>query len=113
MLCGHLAVIHCRGHQKRNATIAQGNWKADKEAKQVALMRGPAPTVLRAAPQLNGIHGTQHKNRLGLRLRREIFYRTDGEVCDGCIAILESLFNTFVKQFHEGTQHFMSPSSPA
>jgi hypothetical protein len=27
---------------------------------------------------LNGTHGTHHKSRLGLRLRREIFYQADG-----------------------------------
>jgi hypothetical protein len=44
-----LVVIHCQGHKKGDATNARGNQKADKEAKQVALTRGPAPTVLRAA----------------------------------------------------------------
>jgi hypothetical protein len=44
-----VAAIHCRGHQKGDATIAQGNWKADREAKQMALVRGPVLTVLMAA----------------------------------------------------------------
>jgi hypothetical protein len=44
-----VAVIHCQEHEKGDATIAQGNRKADKEAKQMALTRGPAPTVLMAA----------------------------------------------------------------
>jgi hypothetical protein len=30
------------------------------------------------AVYLNGTHVTHHKNRLGLRLRREIFYQADG-----------------------------------
>jgi hypothetical protein len=44
-----MAVIHCWVHQKGDATIAQENQKADKEAKQVALTRGPALIVLTAA----------------------------------------------------------------
>jgi hypothetical protein len=28
-----VAAIHCWGHQKGDATIAQGNWRDDKEAK--------------------------------------------------------------------------------
>jgi hypothetical protein len=43
------AIMHCRGHQKGDAAIARGNQKADREAKQAALTRGPAPTVLAAA----------------------------------------------------------------
>jgi hypothetical protein len=35
-----VAVLHCQGHQKGDATIAHGNWKVDREAKQVALTRG-------------------------------------------------------------------------
>jgi hypothetical protein len=41
--------MHCQGHQKRDATIAQGNQKADRDVKQADLMMGPAPTVLMAA----------------------------------------------------------------
>jgi hypothetical protein len=37
------AVIYCQGHQKGDTT-AWGNRKADKEAKQAALTRGPDPT---------------------------------------------------------------------
>jgi hypothetical protein len=44
-----MAVIQCQEHQKGDATIAWGNKKSGKKAKQVALMRGPAPTVLMAA----------------------------------------------------------------
>jgi hypothetical protein len=44
-----MAGVHCQGHQKGDATIAWGNQKADKKAKQMAPMRGPAPTVLTAA----------------------------------------------------------------
>jgi ribonuclease HI len=40
-----VAVIHCKGYQKVDATIAQGNWKADKEAKQASFTRAPAPNV--------------------------------------------------------------------
>jgi hypothetical protein len=29
-----------KSHQKGNATVVQGNQKTDKEAKQVAIMRG-------------------------------------------------------------------------
>jgi hypothetical protein len=36
-------------HQKEDVTIAQGNQKTEKEAKQVVLTRGPVPTVLMAA----------------------------------------------------------------
>jgi ribonuclease HI len=42
-----VAIIYYQGHQKGD-TIAQGNQKADKEAKQVALMREADPTVLTA-----------------------------------------------------------------
>jgi hypothetical protein len=44
-----VAVIHHQRHQKADATIVQGNWKAESEAKQVALMGGPVPTVLMGA----------------------------------------------------------------
>jgi hypothetical protein len=44
-----VAVMHCRGRQKGDTTIAWENRKADKEAKQAALTRGPAPTALTAA----------------------------------------------------------------
>jgi ribonuclease HI len=44
-----VAIMHCQGHQKGDATIAQGNRKADREAKQVAFMRIPAPAVLTVA----------------------------------------------------------------
>jgi hypothetical protein len=37
------------GAPEGNATIAWGNQGADREVKQVALTRGPAPTVLMAA----------------------------------------------------------------
>jgi hypothetical protein len=44
-----VAVIHCQGHQKGDATIAWGNEKTDREAKQTALTRGPSPTALISA----------------------------------------------------------------
>jgi hypothetical protein len=43
-------------------------------------------------------HGILQKNRLGLRLKEEIFYQTDG-----CIAIPQSLAPVFVEQFCEET----------
>jgi hypothetical protein len=43
------AIMHWWGHQKGNVTIAWENWKADREAKQAALMRIPALDVLAAA----------------------------------------------------------------
>jgi hypothetical protein len=70
-----VAVIHCQGHQKGDAL---GNQKADKEAKLVALMRGPAPAVLMALfPCTLATYSTHHKNRFGLELKKEIFYQTD------------------------------------
>jgi hypothetical protein len=102
-----VAVINCQEHQKGD-TISQGNWKADKEAKQVALTREPAPTFLTAAlfpcpldkrdsqytPQEQAWFKTEEGNFL-----------PDGwwKFADGCIAIPELLAPTFVKQFHEGS----------
>jgi hypothetical protein len=74
---------------------------------------------------MNGVHGTHHKNKLGLRLRRGNFLSGRWwKFADGHIAFPESLAPMFVKQFHEGTHSgrqllrqtwfsiFMSPSSP-
>jgi hypothetical protein len=103
-----VAVIHCQGHQKGAATIVQGNQKADKEAKQVALTRRPAPTVLTAVlfscplaewdlrytPQEQAWFKTEEGNFLPNRWWK---------FADGCVVITESLAPTFVKQFHKGT----------
>jgi hypothetical protein len=91
-----------------DATIAQGNQKADKEAKQVALTRGPAPAVLTGAlfpcpsaewdpwytPQEQAWFKTEEGNFL-----------PNGwwKFADGHIAIPESLAPTFFKQFHKRT----------
>jgi hypothetical protein len=68
-----VAVMHCWGHQR-------GNQKADREAKQATLTGGQTSTSLTAAlfPCPFGTHSAHHKNRLGLRLRREIFYLANG-----------------------------------
>jgi hypothetical protein len=58
--------MHYQGQQKRETTTIQGNGKA-----------GQISTSLSAALYLNGTHGTHHKNRLGLRLMKEIFYQVD------------------------------------
>jgi hypothetical protein len=125
-----VAFILYQGHQKREAAIALGNQKADKEAKQAALTRGPTPTVLMAAlfpgplaewdpqyiPQEQVWFKTEERNFL-----------LDGwsKFANGHVVLPESLTPTFVKQFHEGThsgqaalkttlaQHFYVPSSPA
>jgi hypothetical protein len=66
----------------KRETIAEENQKADREAKQAALTRGPAPTALMAAlfpyPLTEWDPQYTPKNRLGLRQRREIFYQMDG-----------------------------------
>jgi hypothetical protein len=101
-----VADLHCQGHQKGDATVAWGNHKADKEAKQAALLRRPAPTALitplfpcalaewnpKYTPQEQAWFKTKEGNFL-----------PDGcwKFADGCIAILESLAPTFVKQFHK------------
>jgi hypothetical protein len=82
--------------------------KSSKEAKQVALTRGPAPTVLTSAlfscslaewdpwyiPQEQAWFKIEEGNFL-----------PNGwwKFADGYITILESLPSTFVKQFHRGT----------
>jgi hypothetical protein len=77
-----VAVMKCWGHQKGETTAVWGNEKADKEAKWASLRGGKTSASITAAlfsfPLPNGTHGTHHKNRLGLRVKREIFYQTNG-----------------------------------
>jgi hypothetical protein len=102
-----VAVIHCRGHQKGDATIAWGSQKADKEVKQTAFMRGLTPTALTTAlfpcplaewDQKYTQEQTWFKTEKGSFLLGRWW-----KFVDGCIAIPELLAPTFVKQFHEGT----------
>jgi hypothetical protein len=100
------------------------------EAEQAALTRGPAPNALMAAlfpcPLAEWEPSTYHKNRLGLRLRREIFYQMDGE----CLLMASLpylsrwplyLSSSSMKELIQGEQPlrlcwpsiFMSSSSPA
>jgi hypothetical protein len=99
--------MHCRGHQKGDATIAWGNQKADREAKQVAVTRGPAPTVLTAAllPRPLAEWDPWYTPQEQAWFKTEGNFLPDGwwKFADGHIAIPESLAPTFVKQFHEGT----------
>jgi hypothetical protein len=123
-----VAFINCQGHQKGDATIAPGNQKADKEAKHVALTKGPAPAVLTAAlfpcplaewdpqytPQEQAWFKTEEGNFLPNRWWKFV---------DGHITIPESLTSTFINQFHKGTysgqtalettlaQHFLCPQA--
>jgi ribonuclease HI len=80
-----VAVICCRGHQKEDATFAQGNQKVDKEAKQVAFMRGPAPTVLMAAlfpcPLAEWDPWYTPQKQAWFRNEEGIFYQMDVEIC--------------------------------
>jgi hypothetical protein len=107
---------------------AQGNWKADREVKQAAFMRGPAPTALTSAlfpcplaewdPQYTPQEQDWFKTEEGNFLLNSWW-----KFADGCITIPESLAPTFVKQFHDRTHarktaletpwssSFMSPSS--
>jgi hypothetical protein len=103
-----VAVIHCQVHKKGDTTIAKGNWKTDREAKNVSLMREPAPTVLMASlfpcplakwdPQCTPQEQAWSKMEEGNFLPNGCF-----RFADDFIAIPESLAPTFVKQFHKGT----------
>jgi hypothetical protein len=77
-----VAIMHCWGHTKGENNSFWGNWKDDKEAKWAALTEDkPQPhwqLPCSCVPYLNGIHGILHKNRIGLRLKEEIFYQMDG-----------------------------------
>jgi hypothetical protein len=89
-------------HQKGDTTVAWGNQKADREAKQAPLMRGPAPTALTTAlfpclltkwdprytPQEQEWFKTEEGN-----------FVPDGwwKFADGSVAIPESLAPAFVK----------------
>jgi hypothetical protein len=98
-----VAVITFRGHQKGD-TIVGGNWKVGREAKQVALIRGPSPTVLTAAsfpfplaewdpwytPQEQAWFKTDEGNFLPNRWWK---------FANDLIAIPKSLAPAFVKQF--------------
>jgi hypothetical protein len=91
-----------------DATIAWRNWKADKEVKQAAFMRGPAPAILMVTlflcplpewdPQYTPQEQAWFKTEEGNFL-------LDGwwKFANGHISIPELLTLTFLKQFHEGT----------
>jgi hypothetical protein len=89
-------------------SIVQVNWKAEREAKQAALMRQPAPTALITAlfPCLLAEWDPWYTQQEQAWFKAEEGnFLPDGwwKFADGCIAIPESLAPTFVKQFHEGT----------
>jgi hypothetical protein len=77
-----VAVIHCQRHQKGDATIAWGNQKADREAKQAALMRGPAPIALTTAlfpcPLAEWDPQYTSQEQAWFKTEEGIFYWTDG-----------------------------------
>jgi hypothetical protein len=91
-----------------DTTIAQGNWKADREVKQVTCTRESVPTVLTAVlfpcpldewdPQYIPQEQAWFKNEEGNFLPNGLW-----KFADKCIAVSESLALTSVKQFHEGT----------
>jgi hypothetical protein len=110
-LCGPLSGLQlhtAKGTKNEMQQFSWGNWKADKEAKKVALTRGPAPSLLMAAlfpcplaewepwytPQEQVWFKTEEGN-----------YLPNGwwNFVNVCIAIPELLAPKFVKQFHEGT----------
>jgi hypothetical protein len=43
-----MLIMHCQGHKKGDATIAQDNQKADGKAKQVAIVREPVHVLMAA-----------------------------------------------------------------
>jgi hypothetical protein len=87
------------------------------EAKQVAFLRGSAPTVLTAAlfpyPLAEWDPWYIPQEQAWLK-NEEGNFLPDGwwKFADGHIAIPESLAPTFVKQFHEGTIQGKQPSRP-
>jgi ribonuclease HI len=124
-----VAITKCQGHQKGDETIAQGNGKAQREAKQVALTRVPAPAVLTAALFLCPLaewDSWYTPQEWAWFKAEEGNFLPNGwwKFTDNRIAIPEPLTPTFVKQFHEGTHSgrtplrppwpsiFMSPGSP-
>jgi hypothetical protein len=110
-------------------TAVQGNQKADRKAKRAALTEGQTSASLAAAlfpaPYLNGTHSILHKNRLGLRMKEEIFYQTDvGSLLMAALPYLSHwlphLSSSSMEELTQGRQLsgppwpsiFMTPSSP-
>jgi hypothetical protein len=71
--------MHYRGYQKGERKTVQGNQKADSKVKRTALTGGWASPSLTAALFLCSLSEQYtSQNRLGLRMKEEIFYQMDG-----------------------------------
>jgi hypothetical protein len=92
-----------QGDQKGKTAVIQGNQKADREAKQAALIKGQTSASPTAAlfpcplSEWNPWYTSQE----------QAWFENEGggwwKFANGCVTIPESLALTFVKQFHEGT----------
>lgn len=78
-----MAVIHCKGHQIRKSYEAQGNRKADQEARRAARSRAsPEERTLAMPlliePPLPEVPNYSQVKKLGLLRKQENILKVDG-----------------------------------
>jgi hypothetical protein len=125
-----VAVMHCQEHQKGEMTVVWGNQKADREAKQAALIGGQTlaslTTALCLCPLSEWDPRYTSQEQAWFETEEEIFYRMDGEsLLMAALPYLghwlPQLSSSSMKELTQGRQLsrppwpsiFMSPSSPA